>query len=349
MNEGQGGLPNYDGVVPIVFDGVSLLFSWIKSCDIWIVSAKMKLRELIGPLAVLIFYGKSGEGEIGKDVCLKVIGKRWTISVVLFHWPTGSAVPKMLLLPFDGMEREVMCGEGGKVVWGDGSQTIKQFAVTRTTRRDLYLWTHSLRLNESCGSMGFSATEEADGGEIAEWERDAGESEGDLRAAQAARERGVMGAEDGGLKAEAGAGLKTEDGGPKTEAGAGVKTEDGGLKAEAGAGLKTEDGGPKTEDGAGQKKVGVEPGTEASGDSLKIRVIQKGSALEYGGKTYYFGGYVRWEYVMKLIASNGEYTELGKGVKSYFAKSKQAEAFYDAAIEPEGQGIKGTGRYRLKI
>ncbi len=81
----------------------------------------------------------------------------------------------------------------------------------------------------------------------------------------------------------------------------------------------------------------------------KIKVIRDGAVLEYGGKTYSFGGYKRWEFVRALIAANGDYVNCEKGLKALFANTAQAKAFYDAAVEAEGLGRKGTGRYRLKI
>ena len=315
MNDCKGGSPNNDGVVPIGFYGVSLLFSWIKNCDIWSVGAKMKLRELIGPLAVLVFNARTGEGEIEKDVCLKVVGKRWTINVLLRHWPTGSAAPKMLMLPVGGLDSETMCGEGGWVLWIDGSQTtVKRFAVTRTTRRDLYLWTHSMRLDESCGATGFYGTEEAGKGEIAEWDRDAVESEGELRAAQAARERGLAENEESGTS--------EVDGVPGTEVYG--ESEGGGSQGSAVSGN----------------------GGAAAGK--RIKVVRYGAALEYDGHFYEFKGAKRWEPVEKLIEADGKYVEFGRGFKSLFAHSAGATAFFEAAVEAEGQGRNGTHRYRLK-
>lgn len=90
-------------------------------------------------------------------------------------------------------------------------------------------------------------------------------------------------------------------------------------------------------------------GTEETGFANGVRVIQDGAALEYGGKTYVFGGNKRWLIVRRLIAAAGDYAECGKGLKAQFANHPQAKAFYEAAIEAEGLGRKGTGRYRLKV
>jgi hypothetical protein len=38
-----------------------------------------------------------------------------------------------------------------------------------------------------------------------------------------------------------------------------------------------------------------------------------------------------------------------KGLKSLFASTKGSMAFYEAAIEPQGAGRNGTGKYRLKL
>lgn len=80
-----------------------------------------------------------------------------------------------------------------------------------------------------------------------------------------------------------------------------------------------------------------------------VNVVKTGCVLEFGTKTYSFKGKKRWDIVTKLIGAKGKYVLLGKGVKALFAKHEQALAFFDAAVEAEGQGINGTGRYRLKI
>jgi len=80
-----------------------------------------------------------------------------------------------------------------------------------------------------------------------------------------------------------------------------------------------------------------------------LNVVKAGCVLEFGTKTYSFKGEKRWEVVMKLNEAKGKYVFLGKGVKALFASNEQAKAFFDSAVEAEGQGINGTGRYRLKI
>lgn len=89
-------------------------------------------------------------------------------------------------------------------------------------------------------------------------------------------------------------------------------------------------------------------GTEETGVN-RVAIIRDGAVLEYGGKTYNFNGAKRWGLVRALMAAKGEYVECGKGLKGYFAKHKEAKAFFDSAVEAEGLGRKGTGRYRLKI
>lgn len=91
--------------------------------------------------------------------------------------------------------------------------------------------------------------------------------------------------------------------------------------------------------------------TEDSGSRVaeKVKVIRDGAVLDYGGKTYAFVGNKRWQNVRLLIAAAGEYAECGKGLKAQFANHPQAKAFYEAAVEAEGLGRKGTGRYRLKV
>jgi hypothetical protein len=80
-----------------------------------------------------------------------------------------------------------------------------------------------------------------------------------------------------------------------------------------------------------------------------VNVVKAGCVLEFGTKTYSFKGKRRWDIATKLIGAKGKYVFLGKGVKALFASNEQAKAFFDAAVEAEGQGINGTGRYRLKI
>ena len=80
-----------------------------------------------------------------------------------------------------------------------------------------------------------------------------------------------------------------------------------------------------------------------------FRVIRDGESLEYSHKTYLFAGARRWKYVRKLADARGGYVPCGKGLKGYFAKNKEAKAFFEAAVRAEGTGRNGTGRYKLKI
>ncbi len=308
MNGCKGGLPKDPGVVPIMFESVSLLCSWVMNCEILCVRTKQKLVELIGPLCGLVFYVNATQGEIEKEVCLKLIGEVWTVTVFLFHWPKkGAAVPQMLLFPVHGMSGKSMRGEGGKVVWNEENrQSINRFSVTRTTRIDLMLRKHLGKLHEACTTPGCALADEKADGPIADVALKGTGGEGALRAALAA----AQGA--------------SESCGRKETEGGGRKTEGGGLKAEAGAGPKTEGGGSK------------------------IKVIRDGVALDYDGKVLKFGGEKRWADVRKLIEADGEYVELAKGLKSRFSHNDDAVAFFEAAVKAEGQGSKGTHRYRLK-
>lgn len=96
---------------------------------------------------------------------------------------------------------------------------------------------------------------------------------------------------------------------------------------------------------AGSINRDVFPACAATG----VNIVKDGFLLEYGDKAYSFKGEKRWEMVMKLNDAKGKYIRLGKGVKALFASNEQAKAFFDAAVEAEGRGINGTGRYRLKI
>ncbi len=299
MNGCKGGSPKDQGLVPIMFESVSLLCAWVMNCEILCVATKQRLVELIGPLCGLVFHVSATQGEIEKEVCLKLIGQVWTVTVFLFHWPKGAAVPHMLLFPVHGMGGKAMRGEGGKVVWNEENrQAIKRFAVTRTTRVDLMLRKHLGKLHEACTTPGCSLSDEKADGPIADVALKGTGGEGALRAAyaaaQGARESGLKGAEDGGLKPEAGAGPKTVRG------------------------------------------------------KIKIKVIRDGWALDYDGRIYQFGGKKRWEAVRKLIEADGEYVMVERGFNSLFVNNPDAVAFFEAAVEAEGQGRNGTHRYRLK-
>ena len=311
MKKCKGGSPNL-GLVPIVFDGISLLCAWVRNCEIMCVEPKKKLSELTGPLAGLVFCARSAEGDFEKDVCLKLIGKVWTVSVILFHWPKGAPVPNTLnfpMLTFNGVARS---GAGGFVLWSDGSrQKIKRFAMTQTTRTDEMLWKHLKRLNETCLSLKCSVAEELDGGSAEAKARTGAGGEGASRAALAAEQAARKG---GGVDSEGG-----ESGTTKS-----VKDTKRKRGAEDGAGRKTAIGGKK------------------------IKIVQDGVALEYDGHFYEIRGKIRWEAIRKLIEADGEYVEFDRGFKSLFAHSKGATAFFDAAVEAEGQGRNGTHRYRLK-
>lgn len=71
-------------------------------------------------------------------------------------------------------------------------------------------------------------------------------------------------------------------------------------------------------------------------------------ALEYNGHFYEFRGRKRWKAIRTLIEADGEYVEFDRGLKSLFATSVEAMAFYEAGVEAEGIGRNRTNRYRLK-
>lgn len=95
--------------------------------------------------------------------------------------------------------------------------------------------------------------------------------------------------------------------------------------------------------------AGIGSPVEPDNEETIVRVIRDGEAIAIGNKTYEFTGSKRWEYVRQIVAGRGGYVQFDKNLKSYFAKNKEAKAFFDLAIAPEGTGRNGTGRYRLKI
>lgn len=78
-------------------------------------------------------------------------------------------------------------------------------------------------------------------------------------------------------------------------------------------------------------------------------MLRRGESVEFDGKVYCFGGEKRWKNIERMEAAAGAYVVCDARFKSFFAKDKEAKGFYEAAIEAEGRGRKGTGRYRLKI
>ncbi|NLF39380.1 hypothetical protein GX586_08035 [bacterium] len=108
-------------------------------------------------------------------------------------------------------------------------------------------------------------------------------------------------------------------------------------------------------EGVGQPEAGSEgsPGerdgvgaTEGTGWG-RLRILEQGRTLLYANSSYEFRGEKRWGLVQKLIDAQGAYTNLGKNPKGVFRTGKALE-FFDAAIEAEGRGRNGTGRYRIK-
>jgi len=79
-----------------------------------------------------------------------------------------------------------------------------------------------------------------------------------------------------------------------------------------------------------------------------VRVTREGEAISVDGKVFHFTGKSRWDAISGLIDANGGFVKCAKNFKALFANNKEAKAFYDAAIEAEGLGRNGTGRYRLK-
>ena len=124
-----------------------------------------------------------------------------------------------------------------------------------------------------------------------------------------------------------------------------------------GEGRKAEDGGRKTESN-GQRETGErgvvsgelkdERNRQPAIGNGKIRVIREGESLEYGGKTYVFGGGKRWKNIAVLMGGEGKYVKCDKGLKGLFTSNLEANAFFEAAIEAQAPGRKGTGCYKLK-
>ena len=104
----------------------------------------------------------------------------------------------------------------------------------------------------------------------------------------------------------------------------------------------------ESEKGDGMGAAGAADGN-ADTPSTKFRVIREGEAAEYGGRTYSFGGVKRWSNIARLVQANGAFVACDRQLKKFFSKDKEAKAFYEAAVEAEGRGRKGTGRYRLKL
>jgi len=108
------------------------------------------------------------------------------------------------------------------------------------------------------------------------------------------------------------------------------------------------------EDAHAQSAVaaGPAPAAESRGKSFvygKLRVIEYEKVLEYGGKTYCFGGAKRWALLMKLVDAKGGFVTLGRNLKAYFSNGDDSRFFFNAAIAAKGPGRKGNGQYRLKI
>ena len=268
------------GLVPVVLDGVNLIFSWIKSCEILCVVSKKRLREFIGPLAALVFKGTSADGEANREVYLKIIGETWTISVALFHWPKGSAVPYELHFPADALGNAAMRGgEGAYVTWDDRvRQEIKRFRIRRTQKDEVRLWQHSQCMLTSCKALVNVVADDTDEDTPEAPPPGTARAEGELRAAA--------------------------------------------RQIEA---------------------------SQTAAPAARLQVISPGEALSYCGTIYKFKGEKRWEFVQTLMTANGDYVDCGKGLKGFFSSSKEARAFFDAAIEAEAAGRNGTGRYKLRV
>ncbi len=96
-------------------------------------------------------------------------------------------------------------------------------------------------------------------------------------------------------------------------------------------------------------EVAGEPTVEAATVSVgRLEVIRRNEAVEYEGKPYHFTEPKAWENLYKLIDGRGAYVRCDAGLKKYFT-SKDAKAFYKAAIKPKGAGRKGNGTYKLNI
>ena len=166
--------------------------------------------------------------------------------------------------------------------------------------------------------------------------------------------------EDGGLRAEVGnmqaAVGKTQSAvGSVKSAREGAQAQGEAGPAEAGSALVRYCGGALVmRDGKSAGAVGKPPsaigndGAEIVQPTSRCQVIREGEALRFDEKPYTFGGAKRWRNIIVLITANGAYVKCDKKLKGFFSKDKEANAFYEAAIEAEGQGRNGTGRYRMK-
>ena len=90
------------------------------------------------------------------------------------------------------------------------------------------------------------------------------------------------------------------------------------------------------------------PPSEVVQPTSRCQVIREGESLSFDEKPYTFSGAKRWRNIKLLRQANDEYVQCDKKLKGFFSKDKEANAFYEASIEAEGQVRNGTGRYGLK-
>jgi len=84
------------------------------------------------------------EGCPGRDsMCVKLIGRRETVFILLSYWHDGSPVPKTVILPCAEGRPAPKSGEGGYVFWGGSvpdQDPITRYLRRPTSANDRLLW-----------------------------------------------------------------------------------------------------------------------------------------------------------------------------------------------------------------
>ena len=262
------------------------------------------------------FYRVPAEeaGEVNLGVLL--VCERLTLYLVLNGMPQSFATLIQVCPPFGSSMEVSASGTGGAVMWSDMAlQRILRYDCTGTNGDERHLLRYA-RYVRHLAKPSFAAL-------------------------PAVEEEGVS-AKVSSEPVETGQKIFSK--GVKTQMGEGGRV----LVSESGSTIVGVGG--KAVGGSGTAGAARETAAAGmAGTAGRIKVIREGESLEYDGKKYAFGGSARWRNMGRMATARGEFVACDKGLKGLFANNKEAKAFYDAAIEAEGLGRNGTGRYRLRF
>jgi hypothetical protein len=273
-------------------------------------------------LAAFFYYVPAPEG--GQNLGVMLVSASLTLYLVMHGMPQAFSTLTQVCLPYGGFAEVSAGGVGGSVLWSDMSlQRILRYDCMKTGGDEL----HKLRYARFVHYLAKPSFKE-----LPAAEQEEGRGGGGRKTEDRGQRGGALGS--GGGEVQSAGDLVPR----------GSIARSAGFKGDSGTTQSAVGNGEGSRKGAKAQSEEVE---KAQANS-RCKVMREGESLSFDGKPYTFVGRARWRNVMRMLAANGEYVKCDKKLKGFFSKDKEANAFYEAAIEAEGQGRNGTGRYRMK-